>query len=91
MRKLLGSPAGTPLQRPGAKTKVSESVNVAALGDTLDTYLQKFETDRSKPNAEFKFQDRVDRLDPKHLLVVVFVQDDQTKEILQAIFVTPAR
>jgi tetratricopeptide (TPR) repeat protein len=91
VRKLLGSPAGTPLQRPGAKTKVSESVNVAALGDTLDTYLQKFETDRSKPNAEFKFQDRVDRLDPKHLLVVVFVQDDQTKEILQAIFVTPAR
>lgn len=91
VRKLLGSPAGTPLQPPGTKTIVSESVNVGALGDSLDAYLQKFEQDRSKPNAEFKFQERVDHLDPKQLLIVAFVQDDQTKEILQAIFVTPAR
>jgi len=91
VRKLLRSPTGTVLQKPGTRTVFRESVNVAALGDSLEAYLARFEKDQSKEHAEFKFQDKVGRIDPQQLVVVAFVQDDQTKEILQAVVVTPAR
>jgi tetratricopeptide (TPR) repeat protein len=91
VRKLLGSPAGTPLQTPGTKTTFSESVNVTTLGDSLDAYLSNYEKTGSRSASGFTFKDRVDRLDPKQLLIVAFVQDDKTREILQAVFVTPGR
>jgi tetratricopeptide (TPR) repeat protein len=92
VRKLLGSPEGTVLQKPGTKTIFSEAVNVAALGDNLKAYLEKYEVDRSaRLKSDFKFSAKLDRIDPKQLLAVAFVQDDQTKEILQATFVKPSR
>src|SRR6185295_12846483 len=91
VRKLIGTPEGTPLAKAGAKTAVSETVNVPALVAGLDTYLDTFEKGRSRPNAPFTFKERVDKLDPKKLLVVAFVQNDQTKEILQTVFVTPGK
>jgi tetratricopeptide (TPR) repeat protein len=92
VRKLLGSPEGTVLQKPGTKTVFSETVNVAALGDNLKAYLEKYEADRSaRLKSEFKFSAKLDRIDPNQLLVVTFVQDDQTKEILQAAVVKPSR
>jgi hypothetical protein len=92
VRKLLGSPEGTVLQKPGTKTAFSDTVNMATLGDNLKAYLEKYEADRSaRSNSEFKFSQKLDRIDPNQLLVVAFVQDDQTKEILQAAFVKPSR
>lgn len=92
VRKLLGSPEGTVLQKPGTKTAFSDTVNMATLGDNLKAYLEKYEADRSaRLNSEFKFSQKLDRIDPNQLLVVAFVQDDQTKEILQAAFVKPSR
>jgi len=90
VRKLLGSPEGKALQKPGTKTAFSESVNLGALGDDLNSYLAKYEKDRSdKQQTEFKFHDKPNRMDGGHLLIVAFVQDDKTKEILQACFVKP--
>ena len=91
VRKLLGTPEGKPLAKPGTKVPVAELVNVATIGAGLDTYLDTFEKGRSRPTAPFTFKNRVDHLDPKKLLIVAFVQNDQTKEILQAVFVTPGK
>lgn len=79
VRKLTGSAAGTPLQAAGTMTAFSESVNVTKLGKSLDAYLAKFEKDRSRNRGKCTFQDKMARIDPKQLLVVAFVQDDQTK------------
>lgn len=91
VRKLMGPPAGTLLQTAGRRTEFSASVDVTKLGDSLDAYLTKFEKDRSEARGAFAFSDTVAKIDPKQLWVVAFVQDDQTKEILQSVFVTPGR
>ena len=92
VRKLLGSPEGAVLQKPGNKTVFSETADMAALGDNLKAYLEKYEADRSaRLKSEFKFSRKLDRIDPNQLLAVAFVQDDQTKEILQAAVVKPSR
>ena len=91
VRKLVGGAAGTPLQTAGTRTKISEKIDVAALSADQDKYLTKYEADRSKGREAFTFTDKVARVDPRQLLVVAFVQDDQTKEILQSVFVVPGR
>lgn len=86
VRKLLGSPEGTVLKEAGAKVSVSESVDIAGLTSGVDAYLQAFEEKESKSvRGPFTFKDRANRIDAAKLLVVAFVQDDKTKEILQAI------
>ncbi|MGA2260258.1 MAG: hypothetical protein ABSH28_02345 [Acidobacteriota bacterium] len=90
VRKLLGSPEGKALQKPGTKTAFSESVNVAALTEDIRGYLDKYEKDRSERlKSEFKFHDQPNRMDTGQMLIVAFVQDDKTKEILQAYIVKP--
>jgi tetratricopeptide (TPR) repeat protein len=85
VRKLMRSPAGVVLQKAGEKLAVSESVETKSLSANLDAYLDQFMKTpfRGQPVS---FKDRVDHLDAKKLLLVAFVQDDQTKEILQAAF-----
>lgn len=91
VRKLLGSPEGQALQKPGTKTAFSESVDMAALAGDLDGYLEKYEKERSdRLKSEFKFHDKPNRMDLGQMLIVAFVQDDKTKEILQAYLVKPA-
>jgi tetratricopeptide (TPR) repeat protein len=90
VRKILGSPEGKTLQKPGTRTPFSESVNVADLGGELTAYLARYEKERSeKSGSEFKFHDKPGITAPARLLVVAFVQDDQTKEILQAQIISP--
>jgi tetratricopeptide (TPR) repeat protein len=90
VRKLMGTPAGTPLTKAGAKTPFSESVSLSSVTTSLDAYLDKYEKTRSQ-RTPFTFKDRVDTLDPKKVLVVVFAQDEKTKEILQSVVVTVER
>jgi tetratricopeptide (TPR) repeat protein len=91
VRKLLGTPEGKPLEKPGTELSFTESVDIATLGNDQREYLTKFETERGqKYRPGFKFPDKLDRIDPAHLLIIAFVQDDETKEILQARFVKPS-
>jgi hypothetical protein len=53
VRKLLGSPDGKALQKPGTKTAFSESVNTATLADDLSGYLDKYEKERSEKLGVF--------------------------------------
>lgn len=92
VRKLMGTPEGRPFEKPETKTNFSESVNIATLGQSQKEYLAKYETETAgKLRPGFKFTEKLDRVEPARLLVVAFLQDDQTKEILQACFVKPGR
>jgi hypothetical protein len=88
VRKLLGTPEGVPLKGPGQNVTVAESVDVGELARSLDTYLSAYEEKASKSvRGPFTFKDRANRMDASKLFVVAFVQDDKTKEVLQAAIV----
>lgn len=92
VRKLMGTPEGRPLEKPGTNTSFSESVNITTLGENQKEYLTKYETETAgKLRPGFKFAEKLDRIEPTRLLIVAFLQDDQTKEILQACFAKPGR
>jgi len=87
VRKLVGTAQGSVLQGQNLNATVSETVDVASITDSLNGYLDTYE----KGRGSFKFKDRAAKIDPAKLVVVAFVQDDQTKEILQAVVITPVR
>jgi TolA-binding protein/thiol-disulfide isomerase/thioredoxin len=90
VRKFIGPAVGWPLEQPVTKTSISESVNIAALGDSQREYLTKYENEiAGKFRPGFKFPEKLDRIEPGRLLIIAFIQDNQTKEILQACFVKP--
>jgi len=92
VRKLMGTPEGKPLEKPGTKTSFFKTVNIGTLGENQKEYLAKYEAETAgKRRPGFKFPEKPDRIDPAGLLIVAFLQDDQTKEILQACFVKPGR
>jgi hypothetical protein len=87
VRKLLGSAQGSVLQGPNLNATVAETVDLASVSDSLNGYLDTYE----KGRGTFKFKNRVSAIDTAKLVVVAFVQDDETKEILQAVVITPVR
>jgi hypothetical protein len=75
VRSMPGGAAGFPLKEKAAKQ--SASVNLSELRQSLTTYLDEFGKTHAFPNSRRP-------LDLKDLRVVAFIQDDQTKEVLQA-------
>jgi hypothetical protein len=74
VRAMPGSAAGFPLKEKAAKQ--SASVNLSELRQSLTTYLDEYGKTHAFPNSRRP-------LDLKDLRVVAFIQDDQTKEVLQ--------
>jgi hypothetical protein len=81
VRGFLGSPEGTSLTKAADKKTVS--IEVDKLRQDLNDYL----TDFARTN---RFSNSRRPLDLKNLLVVAFVQNDATKEVLQAVQVPVA-
>ncbi len=81
VRRMLGPEDGIVLPDSGI-FEIAESVDLAELEKSLEAYLSEFE----KSREGFKWQERTSRLDRKLLAVVAFVQNDETKEILQTAF-----
>jgi tetratricopeptide (TPR) repeat protein len=86
VRKLVGSPQGTALQGDKNSASVSETVDLATLTGAQNVYLDAYE--KTRPSFSFKARPT---FDPTKFVVVAFVQDDATKEILQAAVTTPVR
>ena len=76
VRAMPGGVAGLPLKEKSSKQ--SASVNLAELRKSLGSYLDDYGKDHAFPNSRRP-------LDLKNLRVVAFIQDDQTKEVLQAV------
>jgi hypothetical protein len=71
VRAFLGGAAGLPLKEASAKQELK--LNLETLTSTLQDYL-----------VRHKFPDEDRPLDLKHLKIIAFVQDDESKEVFQA-------
>ena len=85
VRKMLGSPGGIPIRKLGTGNLFSESVNLGKLSAGLRAYLKRYEKERPDfPGSAFSYREKYALINPAKLGIVVFVQNDKTKEILQA-------
>ncbi len=75
VRAMPGGVAGFPLKEKSSKQ--SATVNLAELRQKLTSFLDEYGKDHPFPNSRRP-------LELKKLRVVAFIQDDQTKEVLQA-------
>lgn len=87
VRQLIGGPQGQPFAADTSGASMSQTIDLTSVTSGLNDYLASYE----KTRGSFKFKARPTAIDPAKVVVVAFVQDDQTKEILQAVVVTPAR
>ena len=83
VRKLLGSPDGAPIGASSGKFAFSQSKKLADLKGDLDAYLESYE----KGRPDFRWGEKPIELRPADLAVVALVQNDDTREVLQAAFV----
>lgn len=60
--------------------------------DALRTHLEEFEKfdERHNKSGDFRFRVRMDRLNRDNLAVVGYIQNTETREVLQSAFVEPA-
>lgn len=87
VRKLIGSPAGIALA--AGKAAHSETIELAAVTADLKRYLDNWE--KSPPGnfasmKTFSWKEKKHEINPGNLSLVAFVQDDATKDVLQASF-----
>jgi hypothetical protein len=83
---------GFPLA-PGKGAKVAYTFDITKAVADAKAHLDEMEGGSSQRFGKFQFIERENEINPAHLRVVAFVQDEKTKEILQAASVdlkTPA-
>ncbi len=88
VRDLAADGNGFPL-KVGEKRSVEYTFDTAQISRDLKAYLDKYE----KSNDRFgpiTFIQEMNAIDPKHVSIVAFVQDNDTKHVLQAAFVPVA-
>ncbi len=81
VRKMIKSVEGYSFPKDG-KLTVSQTVNLQLLRTELEAYYEKTKDRFSKLGTSLK--EKKTHIDPNRLAVVLFVQDDATREILQA-------
>jgi tetratricopeptide (TPR) repeat protein len=83
VRKFLGSVDGIAVQ-PGSN-EFRQTALVGDIADELQQYVAAYEKERSERlQSDFRFAGYTSKMKPEQVAVVAFVQDDRTKEILQA-------
>jgi thiol-disulfide isomerase/thioredoxin len=84
VRAIAGEKAGGFALEPKGKGTFDATFDLEAVGKALKEHLDDFETKRG---GGFKFSAKRDQMNRADLAVVVFVQDDKTKHVLQAAYV----
>ena len=79
---MLKSVDGFSFARNG-KVSVSQQVSLLSVQKELEKYFQKANTEFAELGVMIK--ENKTKIDPKRLAVVAFIQDDATKEVLQAV------
>ena len=82
VRKIVSPPEGLALDAEGGRTEFLKSVDLSEVNGRLSDYLDEYEQERDK----FKWLEKPSQVDGDQVVVVAFVQDDETKDVLQAAF-----
>jgi thiol-disulfide isomerase/thioredoxin len=80
VRKIIGSPNGITFDNGSAS--LEEKINIPALTDSLKSYLNEFE---AKSPSKKAFKEKKYDIDVSNLHLVAFVQNQDTKEVVQAL------
>ena len=83
VRRMLSPADRTFLLGKTGKSTFSESVNLSALETGLRAYLDGYEREYSAQEAGFRFGEKPYKINPGLLRAVVFVQDDETMQVMQ--------
>jgi hypothetical protein len=78
VRKMIGGADGIPMS--GGKASYSGTVDVNALSASLKAYIEEVEREPRK----LTFKEKRSEVNPANLALVAFVQDDESREVLQA-------
>lgn len=82
VRKMLNGVEGISFGKNGTAT-VKQQVNLAAVQKELENYFKKANMEFSEMGVMIK--ENKTKIDPKRLAIVAFVQDDSSREVLQAV------
>ena len=85
-RKFMGPSGGLPLGDTSGEITFRESIALGDLTLSLGDYLDEYETEFQERISSFQWIEKLDEIDPDQLVVVAFVQDGVTQEVLQAAF-----
>ncbi len=94
VRAMLPDAAGATLTRAPASQAASDGDQAAMLGEVrgvlelaeLEQRLKAFLDDFEQQSGR-RFKERVEKIDPRQLRLIAFVQNDQTREVLEAAIV----
>jgi len=86
-RTFLGPSGGLPLGDTSGAITFRESIALGDLRLSLGDYLDEYETEFQERISSFQWIEKLNEIDPDQLVVVAFVQDGVTQEVLQAAFV----
>ena len=86
VRKILSPPDGLDLYNALGETTFSASVSLSDLSAGLEQYLDEFQEEYRERRSDFEWIEKLHDVDAGQLVAVAFVQDDESKEILQAAF-----
>lgn len=81
VRKMLRGPGGTVFSQNG-KAAVKDAFTVSSVEESLEKYLDTYEKKLQRPGLVFK--EKKSDIDPNHLYIIAFVQDDANHRILQS-------
>jgi tetratricopeptide (TPR) repeat protein len=88
VRRMIGTPAGIALA--DGKATLDETIDLATVTADLKNYLEKWEKNppgRFSSLKNFTWKEKKHEINSANLGLVAFIQDDATKEVLQASYV----
>lgn len=85
VRSLAGKDAEGFAVAPGKPLKAEWAFDLAKVAAAAKADLEAFEAKRSTPSTPFQFSQKKHEMDASRLLVVAFVQDEDSKQVLQAV------
>ena len=88
VRKMLRGSNGTSFSKTG-KAAVKDAFTVSSIEEGLEKYLSSYEMKLQRPGVVFK--ERKSEIDPNHLYIIAFVQDNETHNVLQSALVKVKR
>lgn len=80
VRSMIGTPAGKRFDRAG-RAQIAEAIVLQTLQDSLKAYLDAFE---AKTPGKKVFKEKKHEIKTANLFLVAFIQNESTKEVLQA-------
>lgn len=87
VRRMLGPANGILLSGETGKAAFSESAGIPDLEAGLKDYLDGYEKEYAAQKDEFRFREKPYKIDAGLLRAVLFIQEDETKQVLQTGYV----